>query len=267
MAPGGDILSRQTVALVVIAKDEARMLEDCLISAKPVVDVIHVCIDDRTTDGTADIARQHGVRISQFTYAEDLAAARNTAQEGVTTDWILSLDADERLTDWGRYVVHLATGRGAHAEADADGVAMLLENQRSDGTVSSRNMSNVRLYRNTPRVRWAGLIHSEVRLDHDPKAGKWLAVPGAVGIAHLGYSEELVIERQKDARNLRLLQRQLSLDPNDGQAWAYLAIQHAQFGREKEARAAAVKAIASGWYDERPDHLATLAAIRDGKPA
>src|SRR5205807_864008 len=80
VAPGRDVVSRHWVGLVVIARDEESMLGDCLISAKPVVDAMRVCIDDRTTDATEHVARMHGARVTSFRYEEDLAAARNTAQ-------------------------------------------------------------------------------------------------------------------------------------------------------------------------------------------
>jgi|SRR5579859_524326 len=262
-------MTRPSVALVVIALDEEKMLGDCLESAAPVADQTIVAIDSRTTDQTYDVATHHGATVVDFTYAEDLAAARNTAQAGAWTDWVLSLDADERLTDWGRLCVQWFTKDPKQPGTTrlADGLAMELENQTLDGQVSSRNPSNIRLYRNAPSIRWHGLIHSEVRIDGDPTAGTWLVASGQVGIVHLGYDPALVRDRDKDARNLYLLGRQLNLDPNDGQAWAYLAEQHALMGRDGQARTAASHAIRSGWYDSRPDLLAKLRAIRDGRAA
>ena len=89
-------LAGPSIALCVIAKNEEEYLADCLDSARPFVDEI-VVVDTGSTDRTVEIARAHGARIEHFTWINDFAAARNFAIEAATKDWILMLDADERL--------------------------------------------------------------------------------------------------------------------------------------------------------------------------
>jgi len=87
---------RVPVSVVVITKNEAGRLRDCLRSVTDWADEI-VVLDDESTDGTAGIARE-------FTGAVHVRAMdiegkhRNFAYALARNEWILSLDADERVT-------------------------------------------------------------------------------------------------------------------------------------------------------------------------
>ena len=54
-------------------------------------------VDSFSTDGTAAIAQTHKVRFVQHQFV-NYAAQRNFAQEIATHDWVLHIDADERVT-------------------------------------------------------------------------------------------------------------------------------------------------------------------------
>ena len=82
---------------VVVFNEEAR-LEECLVDARDYVDEI-VVVDQMSTDGTPEIAERLAdvfIRDVAHGHAEpsrELAAARSSG------DWILILDADEKMTD------------------------------------------------------------------------------------------------------------------------------------------------------------------------
>ena len=84
------------LALSMIVRDAAATLDGCLRSAKGVVDEI-VIADTGSSDSTPDIARGYDAKVIHIPWENDFAAARNQALAEVTADWILSLDADERL--------------------------------------------------------------------------------------------------------------------------------------------------------------------------
>ena len=85
------------VAAIIIAKNEAHHIADCIASLRWADEVV-VC-DNFSGDDTAAVAQQAGARvISQFPH-ENFAQAHNLALDTVTdTEWILFVDADERAT-------------------------------------------------------------------------------------------------------------------------------------------------------------------------
>jgi glycosyltransferase involved in cell wall biosynthesis len=84
------------LSVVVITKDEERDLPDCLESVKP-LDPEIVVLDSGSNDSTRRIAREYGAKVSSRLF-DDFASQKQAAIEMATGDWILSLDADERLT-------------------------------------------------------------------------------------------------------------------------------------------------------------------------
>jgi glycosyltransferase involved in cell wall biosynthesis len=85
-----------TVSLVMIVKNEEAWLGPCLDSVKDVVDEI-VIVDTGSTDKTKEIAESYGAKVHDFKWIDDFSAARNFAFTKATKDFILWLDADDRL--------------------------------------------------------------------------------------------------------------------------------------------------------------------------
>ena len=88
-------MARLTLSMIV--KNEEKYLEGCLESVKNVADEI-VIVDTGSEDSTLDIAERYGAKIYHFEWIDDFSAARNFALSKSTGDWILYLDADERLS-------------------------------------------------------------------------------------------------------------------------------------------------------------------------
>jgi glycosyltransferase involved in cell wall biosynthesis len=86
----------QSVALAMIVKDAAGTLGRCLQSVAEAVDEI-VIVDTGSSDDTRAIARQFTDRCYQFDWCNDFAAARQFAFDRVKADWVMWLDADDRV--------------------------------------------------------------------------------------------------------------------------------------------------------------------------
>ena len=56
-----------------------------------------IVIDSHSTDGTAEIARRHATRVEERDWS-GYGAQKNYAADQASNDWILSIDADERVT-------------------------------------------------------------------------------------------------------------------------------------------------------------------------
>lgn len=85
-----------SLSAVVIAENEERMLPGALASLK-FADEIIVVIDRATTDGSATVARKAGAKVFRRTF-DTFAAQKNFGIRKATSDWVLILDADERVT-------------------------------------------------------------------------------------------------------------------------------------------------------------------------
>lgn len=83
------------VSVVIITLNEAAHIEACLDAVAWADDV--VVVDSGSTDGTADRARAHGARVIVREWP-GYAAQKNFAAGEAKHNWILSVDADERVT-------------------------------------------------------------------------------------------------------------------------------------------------------------------------
>lgn len=86
-----------TVSAAIICRDEERDLPACLASVRW-CDEIVVVVDSKTADGTERIAVESGARVFVRDWS-GWAAQKNFAFSQCSGDWILSIDADERVTD------------------------------------------------------------------------------------------------------------------------------------------------------------------------
>jgi glycosyltransferase involved in cell wall biosynthesis len=89
-------MSRMEISAVVITYNEERRLEDALKSLAGVVSEI-VVVDCHSTDETVRIARGFTDRVFERAWT-NFADQKNFADEKASHPWILSLDADERLS-------------------------------------------------------------------------------------------------------------------------------------------------------------------------
>ncbi len=82
------------LSALVVARNEADRLPACLASLAPADELVVVL--DRSTDESAAIARAHGARLLEGGWALE-GERRNAGIAACTGDWILEVDADERV--------------------------------------------------------------------------------------------------------------------------------------------------------------------------
>ncbi|MEK7580962.1 MAG: glycosyltransferase family 2 protein [Patescibacteria group bacterium] len=86
------------ISVVISAYNEEKMIEDCLKSLKILADEI-IFIDNTSKDNTVQIAKKFTKKIFVVTNNPVmLNTNKNFGFQKATGDWIISLDADERLT-------------------------------------------------------------------------------------------------------------------------------------------------------------------------
>jgi glycosyltransferase involved in cell wall biosynthesis len=86
---------KKLAVLILTYNEEAHILE-CANSAKFADEI--VVIDSGSTDKTVELAESIGCRVVYRSMAEGFAAQRNFALTQTAADWVMFLDADERIT-------------------------------------------------------------------------------------------------------------------------------------------------------------------------
>jgi glycosyltransferase involved in cell wall biosynthesis len=85
-----------TVACVVITKNEEANIQDCLMSAQWANELI--VVDAESRDKTVELARACGAKVSVRPWP-GFGLQKNFGMAQASSDWILILDADERVTE------------------------------------------------------------------------------------------------------------------------------------------------------------------------
>lgn len=87
----------KTLAVVILTKNEAENIAAVIENAKACTGEILV-IDSGSTDETVELAEKFGAKVFYRAWDGDFAAQRNFALDKTAADFVLYLDADERLT-------------------------------------------------------------------------------------------------------------------------------------------------------------------------
>ena len=87
--------TRQPLSVAIITLNAASQLEDCLKSARFADDI--VVVDSGSTDGTQALAMRYGARVIDQSWL-GFGPQKQFAVEAARHDWVLCLDADERVS-------------------------------------------------------------------------------------------------------------------------------------------------------------------------
>lgn len=82
---------------VIITYNEEKFIENCILSIKDVVDEI-VVLDSYSNDKTEEICKKYNVKFFQNEFS-GFTTQKNLASEKAENDFVLSLDADEELSE------------------------------------------------------------------------------------------------------------------------------------------------------------------------
>lgn len=96
------------LSAIIIAKNEARNIGDCLDSLAFCDE--RIVVDGDSDDGTPEIARAKGARVATEAW-HGFGAQKNFALALAGGDWVLSIDADERVTPALAQAIAAAMGR------------------------------------------------------------------------------------------------------------------------------------------------------------
>src|SRR5690348_4565440 len=85
------------LSVVLAVLNEEKNLPGCLDSVRDLADEI-VIVDGGSDDKTVEIAKEYGAKVIQTTNPPIFHINKNKAIDAATSEWILQLDADERIS-------------------------------------------------------------------------------------------------------------------------------------------------------------------------
>jgi glycosyltransferase involved in cell wall biosynthesis len=241
---------KPSVALSMIVRDAGELLPACLESARAVADEM-VIADTGSSDDTVDVATRLGARVFSIPWNNDFSAARNLALRQVRSDWVLILDADERLDPSAAENIPALLSRH---QADAYQVTirnyvLSLNDRIWDRPALPNNSAlaaaaqypayvehqNVRLFRNDPEIHFVGRVHESAG-PRILKLGKTLAQANFL-IHHFGLAASEETRARKNLLYRELGRQKIRERPRDAQAHLELGLlEMDNFANFEEAR-------------------------------
>lgn len=91
------LAKRPTIAAVLISKNSALVLDDCLASVAWVDEI--TILDNGSLDETLEIAQKYKAKVIVETQWHGFGPQRQLAQSHVSSDWLFWIDTDERVSE------------------------------------------------------------------------------------------------------------------------------------------------------------------------
>ncbi|MCD6319236.1 MAG: glycosyltransferase [Candidatus Desulfofervidaceae bacterium] len=251
-----------TLSLCMIVKNEEKNLPKCLEHIKDVVDEI-IVVDTGSTDRTIEIAKQCGAKVYYFRWCDDFSAARNESLKYATCDYILWLDADDRIE-----------------QPDIEKLIKLKENLPKDKKAAfafkivsiypdkEESAYQIRIFPNLSQVRFRGKVHEDISLDIQKMGITPVFVD--IKVIHQGYINPLV-NKKKAERNLRLLWQELKEQPENLHWHYYLGQTYNLLGKREKAKSHLLKVFHQNGQCHQSVYIAAVVnyaniLLEEGKP-
>lgn len=190
-----------------IVKDEAKNLRDCIRPMIPVADEI-IVVDTGSTDNTKEIAVELGAKVFDFPWCDDFSAARNESIRHAAGDYIMWLDADDRVEP--EEVKKIDRLKEGFPREKNQAYSFLVSNPSLvDGETLFRQL---RIF---PRIKGAsfeGRIHEQIH--HRLQSFGVKRIDTDIQVRHQGYHEPEGVA-QKSLRNLTIIETALEANPEN----------------------------------------------------
>lgn len=195
---------RPGLSVAVIARNEADVLGDTLSSVRAIADQM-IVVDTGSSDTTPLVAGKHGAQVLSCEWTDDFSAPRNRALREVHGEWVLWLDAGERLD------AQTAESIRQFVTTEADpGKAFLLLVQVPAATPdgNAERVGRIRLVPNHPGVRFSGRIRETLRPSLEAagisvELGRWT-------IHRSARDHDDEVKRRRAQRDVRIIEREMA---------------------------------------------------------
>ena len=232
---------RLSVAMVV--RNEQDVLAGTIESVRPIADEILV-LDTGSSDQTPAVAEQLGASVGRAVWNDDFSAVRNRLLAEAAGEWVLWLDAGERLlAEWADPL-----RRFLDEEADPRKVYLLMvEAPSADPAASNEQAALPRLMPRGGNLRFHGRVRETVEPSLEAAGLKLDGAPGRI-VRHRRV--------QEPARKTRLAQRDLKL----------VALEALETGSPEPRLAIALGEACSNLGDQPTARRAFVQAVRHSPP-
>ena len=202
------------ISLCMIVKNEEENIINCLERALKIADEA-IVVDTGSTDNTKGLLKDnykndHRVKIFDEEWEDDFSKARNKSLEHATGDWILVLDADERIFCVRNKLEELLS----NGKALAYKIPIYNIFDKNNFTIST---SMIRLYKNNS-PKYKGAIHEQIQIDGQSYIGEILD-ENICKIYHYGYNSNVFKEKDKSQRNMDIINAEIKKNPKDPFNW------------------------------------------------
>lgn len=148
-----------TISAIVIARNEADMISNCLETLKWCDEV--VVVDNQSSDHTGEIAQHWGARVIEG--QGDFATLRNLGLQKCKADWLLYIDADERVIPTLAKEIRAAMVDSTHSALSVSRSNVLYGHLLVHGGWNQDRV--VRLFRREKLLKWSGAVHEHAEVE------------------------------------------------------------------------------------------------------
>lgn len=216
------------ISLCMIVKNEEKYIKMCLENAMKLADEA-VIVDTGSTDKTKEIINEvdGNIKVIDYKWEDDFSKARNISIENATGEWILMLDADEKLLCNAEEVRKILE-KGAF-----DGYRMPLYNIMNINTVAYSAVY-LKIFKNEKKYRYTGRIHEQLYIPSMVDEGN-IIENKICKVIHYGYLESTFKEKDKASRNLEILKKELKEEPNSPFVYYNIGVSYVTAGNYEKA--------------------------------
>ncbi len=239
-------MKKPKISVCLIVKNEEKRLPLILNDVALFADEI-IVVDTGSTDDSVNVAEKYGARVAHYRWTDDFSAARNKSISLATGEWIVWLDADDRVAAEESALIVSCIKRAKRDEA----FTVEVVNSSIDSRPSS--FIQLRIFPNNQGLFFEGRIHESVA--GIVKQKKFNIISSGAKIVHTGY-ESADARKAKMERNFTLLSLELESDPDNIAHRFLLAGSLVLNGRMEEAANHYEKiAFTKGAYEKQADVL------------
>jgi glycosyltransferase involved in cell wall biosynthesis len=220
------------ISAVMMVKNEEKLLPQALTSLVGIADEL-IIVDTGSTDKTVDIAKAFGAKVFHSPWRNDFSFHRNESIEHAQGDWLLIIDADEKLVKTPLYQNKKNLIKWIQkVEKKYKTIALVVKDYQND--TMSMNCNSARLFKK-------GFIHYENKVHNAPIFPGAAVLCDLITLEHYGYDLSPEKMQAKFDRTYNLLLDELKdVDengvPKNKDTYFYLCQLLGHHNRQAESR-------------------------------